>query len=50
MIATRLSGLSTSENEFDAVKGPYVQALKNAGYENQDLKYEKPTEYNKKKS
>ena len=50
MIATRLAGLSTSENEFDEVKGPYVEALKNAGYANQELKYEKPTENHKKKN
>ena len=39
MIETRLSSLSSSAKEFNEVKGPYVQALKDAVYKTQDLMY-----------
>ena len=46
MIETRLSSLSSSAKEFEEVKGPYVQALKDAGYKNQDLMYTVPEQKN----
>ena len=50
MISTRLSSLSSSENEFNAVKSPYEEALKSAGYQNKDLKYEEPVQNAKRRT
>ena len=37
MIESRLSSLSTTKTEFEQIKGPYVDALKEAGYKDQTL-------------
>ena len=37
----RLSGISSSQKEFDAAKGDYQNALKDSGY-SEELSYEKP--------
>ena len=44
MIENRLAGLSSSEEEFNNVKRPYEDALKDAGYEETSLKYSKKIE------
>ena len=41
MIENRLTGLSSSEEEFNEVKRPYEDALKDAGYEKTSLNYSK---------
>ena len=49
MIQKRLSTLSSSEKEFKETIPPYNEALREAGYENASLKYEKPSQSTKKK-
>ena len=50
MIENRLTGLSSSEEEFNDVKLSYENALKDAGYEETALKYNKQPERTAKRS
>ena len=50
MIENRLTGLSSSEEEFNDVKLAYENALKNAGYEETSLKYNMQPERTVKRS
>ena len=50
MIQTRLSSLSSTEKEFEEVKAPYEDALKNAGYKEPELKFTKQEEGKKKRT
>ena len=48
MIQKGLSSLSSTEREFNESIHPYNEALKEAGYENVSLKYEKSDQVQRK--
>ena len=50
MIKSRLSSLSTTKTEFEQVKGPYVDALKEAGYKDQTLNFSEIRNNNNRKN